>query len=443
VSADVKLLICNISRSVQGGVENIVADLCRNLPAYGIDPVVGLAKGLRHNRPERYRAAFPDLPTVEIDGTGGTRQARIEGLVRTIRSVRPDIALIARVYDAYEAISRFKARDARLRLAVTIQAYEPHYIYDARLFREHIDLCVTSGELVRSAVCDWAGLPADRVVSIPGGVRPPLRPVGERHMGEPVRLGYVGRLDPDQKRALDLIPFTRSLERLGVPFTLAIVGGGPAESALREALGGQVAHGSVEFWGWRSPETLYEEVYPNLHIFVHFAHTEGVTIAPREAMAHGAVPVVSDFVGRAQEGQFIDDVNALIFPVGDVDAAARRVARIVKEADLYERLSRAAASSQQDKYSYHGAIEAWAQAFRKCLERPQARGAPVRPAYAPDGRLARWGVDPWLAQRLRNLVGARHMHADGSGEWPTGSGTMTADAAAEIMAPVSERLSAA
>ena len=47
-----RLLICNISRSLQGGVENIVADLVRKLPSRGIDPVVGLTKGARYNDPE-------------------------------------------------------------------------------------------------------------------------------------------------------------------------------------------------------------------------------------------------------------------------------------------------------------------------------------------------------------------------------------------------------
>ncbi len=428
-----KLLICNTSRSTRGGVENIVADLCRNLPARGIETVLGLAKGLRHNLPEPYRAAFPDLPTVDIDGIGGTRQARIEGLSNTVQRVNPDIVLIARVFDAYEAVSRLKLRNPRLRLAVTIQAYEPHYIFDARLYREHVDLCVTSGETVRKAVCDWAGIAEDRVVNIPGGVRPPSPALHDKRVSDPVRIGYVGRLDPDQKRVLDLVPFVRALERTGMRFTLTIVGGGPAEGALRDALAKQVESGVARFVGWSTAENLYSDIYPRLDVFVHFAHTEGITIAPREAMAHGVVPVVSDFLGRADERQFVAERNALVFPVGDVEAAVGQVFRLVAEPDLYRRLSKEAKRSQQGKYSYQGAIGAWAHALYECLAKPAVTGVAVAPAYVPDGRLSRWGFSPWLAQRIRNLAGARHVHVDGGGEWPTGSGTMTPEAEREIM----------
>ena len=103
-----RLLICTTSRSIYGGVENIIADLCNNLPKHGIYPILGLVKGSRFNDPDRYRAAFPNLSTVDIDGTKGTRQARIEGLLKTIKHVRPDIVLIARVFDAYHAVSIIK-----------------------------------------------------------------------------------------------------------------------------------------------------------------------------------------------------------------------------------------------------------------------------------------------------------------------------------------------
>ncbi len=429
----IKLLICNTSRSIQGGVENIVADLSRNLSVHGIETVVGLTKGIHHNLPERYRQTFPDLPSVVIDGTRGTRQARTEGLFKAIRQVRPDIVLITRVFDAYEVVSRLKIHNPRLRLAVTIQAFEPHYIYDAWLFRDHIDLCVTSGEMLRKVVCNWAGLAQDRVVNIPGGVWPPRCSIDDRQVSDPVRLGYVGRFDPNQKRALDLIPFVRALEKTRLRFTLMIVGSGPAEGVLRSAFATHVVSGVVHFIEWSTRDTLYRDVYPNLDIFLHFAHTEGVTIAPREAMAHGVVPVVSDFVGRGEEGQFISGRNALIFPVGDVEAAVQQVVKLIKAPELYRSLSSEARSSQQGKYSYHGAVEAWAQAIHECIAKPQATGVVVKPAYTPDGRLARWGIPAWLAQRMRNVVGKRHEHADGGGEWPTGSGTMTSCAEKEII----------
>jgi len=433
----VKLMICNISRSLQGGVENIVADLVRKLPSRGIDPVVGLVKGARFNDPEPYRRAFPDLPVEVIDEHGkGTRQARIEALEASILRVRPDVVLIARVYDAYAAITRIKHRHGWPRLAVTIQAYEPHYLYDARLYRDHIDLCVTSGELVRQGAIQWSGLPAERVVSIPGGVAAPKVDRIPRSEGAPIRIGYVGRLDPDQKRALDFIGFVQRLNARGLPYTLDLVGSGPAEEAIRNALTGDIEAGRVRMHGWVPVEELYRSIYPRLDLFAHFAHTEGVTIAPREAMAHGVVPVISRFVGLAAEGQFLDGENALTFPVGDLDAAVACVARLMEEPATFERLSAAAMCSQGGKYSEEGAIDAWADAFKQSLERPAAGGPLPKIHYPDDGRLARLGLSPWLAQRARDLLGKRCVHTSGANEWPTGSALIDADAAREIMSIV-------
>jgi hypothetical protein len=142
--------------------------------------------------------------------------------------------------------------------------------------------------------------------------------------------------------------------------------------------------------------------------------------------------VISRFTGLKTEGQFLDGINALTFPVGNTTAAVDQVIRLWREPGLLARLSAAAMVSQRGKYDYEGAIDAWAEAFRACLERPPATGP--MPKLPPDGRLTRLNIHPWLAQRLRDLAGARFDHADGSGEWPTGSGLMTPAAARGIMA---------
>jgi glycosyltransferase involved in cell wall biosynthesis len=427
-----KLLICSPSLAIYGGVESIVADLCRHLPAFGWGVVLGLGKGGRFNDVERYREVYPDLPMVEIEGARGTRQGRLEGLLKAIRAVNPDVVLIARVFDAYQVVSALKRKRGVPRLAVTIQAYEPQYLFDARLYQRHIDLCVTSGEMLRRASVEWAGLPEERVVSVPGGVRAPEAPVSPRESGDVLRLGYVGRLDPGQKRIGDLVALLEIFERWSLRYRMEIVGTGPAEAELQAQLARLVEAGRVSFHGWLAGRILYQKIYPELDCLVHFAHTEGVTIAPREAMAHGVVPVVSRFIGLAVEGQFVHELNALTFPVGNVEAAAACVRRLVEEPGLLGRLSENAMQSQRGRYSSEGATRAWAEAFDRCLGQPVRTGDLPPVPFQPDGRLTRAGIPPWLAQRLRDLLGRRHDHTDPGSEWPTGSGLMTREAADSI-----------
>lgn len=427
-----RVLICSPCHAVYGGVETIVADLCRYMPAFGWEIVLGLGKGAHFNDVARYRVAYPDVPIVEIDGVRGTRQARREGLVQTVQEVRPDIVLIARLFDAYHVVSVLKRSRGGPRLAVTIRGYEPQYFFDAQLYREHIDLCVADGRMIRRAAVEWTGLPEERVDNIPGGVRPPEVDVSARNFGDVLRLGYVGRLDAGDKRIGDLVGLVEILEVWRFPYRLDIVGTGPAATDLRARLAPLVEVGRVSFHGWLDHEALYRKIFPVLDCLVHFSPSEGVTIAPREAMAHGVVPVISRFIGLAVERQFVEETNALTFPVGDVRAAAACIRRLLAEPGLLRRLSENAMRSQRGRYTFEGATRAWAEAFDRCLGQPVRTGDLPPVPFPADGRLTRSEVPPWLAQRVRNLLGRRHDHSDPGSEWPTGSGLITPEATDSI-----------
>jgi len=412
ILAPVRLFIATPSHSLQGGVERIMESLAAHLPARGIEVVLGLGKGARFNDPARFREAFPAIPAVDIDGSSGTAFGRRRALRRAIERADPDVVLVARMFDAYPVASALKRDGHRLRLAVTVQAYEADYFADLARWADFVDLVVTSGELVADAARRFTGVPAERIVSIPGGVAPARR--ARRPNDGPLRLGYVGRLEQTQKRVLDLPLLVAELERRGIPFTLDVAGDGSLAAELQARLP------EARFHGWRSTDELYDRVYPELDVFVHFAEWEGITIAPREAMAHGAVPVVSRFTGLAAERQFLDGVNALTFPVGDLGAAADAIERLHRDRALLARLSGTAKSSQDGIRSEEGAADAWAAAFRDAVTREPRLGK-VFPALPRDpGLLTSLGVPDAVAEVLRRV--RKRPHGDPGSEWPHWSG---------------------
>ncbi|HYV03826.1 MAG TPA: glycosyltransferase family 4 protein [Blastocatellia bacterium] len=428
-----RLLICSPSHALRGGVESIINDLCREIGGRGWEPLLGLGKGSRFNDVAAYRSAYADLPIVEIDGTKGTRQGRLEALESVIKRVQPDVVMSARIFDAYDVVTSLKQRQGSPRLAVTIRGFEPNYLFDARVYKDNIDLCVVDGKLLAAACVGWCGLNESRVVSIPGGIRPSKSAIEPRQSLPIMRIGYVGRLSQSDKRVLDLVPLVRSLDEQALGFHLRIVGEGPEELALREQLERFVLDARVTFHRWKTHEQLYGDVYPNLDCIVNFSPAEGVTISGREAMAHGVVPVMSRFVGMQSEGFYVHELNALTFPVGDITTATMNIIRLKNEPGLLNRLSKRAAASQTGRYTYEGAIEAWAEAFDRCLEQPPALGPMPRLALPPDGRLARIGLSPRIAQMTRDFLGRRHVHDDPGSEWPTGSGLIDQQTADEIM----------
>ncbi|MFM6154525.1 MAG: glycosyltransferase family 4 protein, partial [Sphaerospermopsis kisseleviana] len=249
------------------------------------------------------------------------------------------------------------------KFAVGIRSFEPQYLLDLQMFRSIVDLCVTSGELLK--LCSQnCGMEADRVVSIGGGVHPPLdsRQKPEK-LKNTITLLYAGRLENSQKRIMDFVPFLEELSKRNIIFVLHIAGVGSQEECLKEKLSNYIEKDRVIFHGWLSREELYERLYPIADCFIHFAEWEGMTIAPREAMAHGVVPIISCFAGLRVEKQFIDGENCLTFPTGNIKSAADCVQKINENPVYFKKLSENAMLSQTGKYSYDGAINAWSEAF--------------------------------------------------------------------------------
>jgi glycosyltransferase involved in cell wall biosynthesis len=407
-----RLFIATPSYYLAGGVERIIEALARHLPSRGIEVVVGVAKGARFHDPARFRAAFPELRTIDVDGTSGTAYGRRRALRRAIVQADPDVVLNARVFDAYPVCAELKLAGHRLRLATTLQAYETDFFVDLARYAAFVDCAITSGELIARAVRRFTSV--QHVLSVPGGVAPPRR-VRVPDAG-PLRIGYVGRLEQVQKRILDLPLLAAELERRGVPFTIRVAGGGSLADELRARLP------RMQFDGWVSVEELYGRVYPELDVFVHFAEWEGLTIAPREAMVHGVVPVVSRFTGAED---FVEGVNALTFPVGDVAAAADAIERLHRDRALLERLSAAARTSQDGIRSEEGAVDAWASMLSATLQRPAAIGSALPAAAADDGLLTRLGVPASVAELVRRV--RRREHGDPGSEWPHWSGLHDAE----------------
>lgn len=401
-----RLFIATPSHYLHGGAERILEALARRLPPRGIDVTFGLAKGARFHDPDRFRRAFPEMRAVDVDGTSGTAYGRRRALRRAILAAAPDVVLNVRMFDAYPVCAALKLEGHRLRLATTVQAFETEYLVDLARYGGFVDGVMTSGEWIARAVRQFTTV--QHVVSIPGGIAPPRR-LRAPHDG-PLRLGYVGRLEQVQKRILDLPLLAEELQRRGVPFTLRAAGSGNETEELRRRTP------SLRYDGWLSLEELYERVYPELDVFVHFAEWEGLTIAPREAMAHGVVPVVSRFAGAED---FLDGVNALTFPIGDVGAAADAIERLHRDRALLERLSLAARGSQIGVRSEEGAIDAWETLLRGTMQAPSRIGT-LPEAPRDSGLLTRLRVPAPLAEVVRRI--RRREHGEPGNEWPHWSG---------------------
>jgi glycosyltransferase involved in cell wall biosynthesis len=120
-----------------------------------------------------------------------------------------------------------------------------------------------------------------------------------------------------RKRTADLIAAVSRILPARPDLRVAIVGEGPLEGELRRLAAELGAAEAVEFCGFRDD---VDAVYRATRIFVLTSAYEGLSVAMLEAMASGAVPVVTD-VGEL--GRFVrDGESGRVVPAGDVEALA-------------------------------------------------------------------------------------------------------------------------
>ncbi len=191
--------------------------------------------------------------------------------------------------------------------------------------------------------------PRARLAHIPNAVTPgeaDLR--AERYSASrPLRIVYLGRLAAD-KGIFETIEAVRILRDRGVVVTFTIAGSGPASGEItrvieahrlgdRTRLRGAV-FGSAKEQFWREAEVL---AFPTFR--------EGLPYALLEAMAGGAVPVVSPVGAIPDVVQ--DGVHGLFVPARTPQAVANALERLASDRPLLHRLALAARARVVDNYS--------------------------------------------------------------------------------------------
>ncbi|HEV7427628.1 MAG TPA: glycosyltransferase [Thermoanaerobaculia bacterium] len=404
-----RVLFCSQAAHTGGGVEAWLEALSSALDRRGFDVVTALASGRFHD-PERYMTRHHVIHPTVVDGSQGFQETRIANLVRLFERVRPDVIIPVHLHDALVAAAYWKTRGGQPRIAVCIHGQDAGRVAQVRELAPFIDLAVSVSRRVTSELQPIFG-DDNRVRHIPTGVPAPLNLPTTRDRLQ--RLGYVGRLDHTEKRVLDLVPLMRALQGSGV--TLHIAGSGPEELRLRE----ETADLPVEFHGHRSRTELYESVYPLLDALIVFSGTEAGPIVAWEAMTHAAVPVVSDFVGRAEEGVIRDGETGVVFPVGDMTTAASKILPLTRSGALSS-LSLRARTELPAAYHLPAFEQAWCDALEACVAMPSRAGsAHDLPPLVSNGRLSSLGLSVETMARIRRLTRGRFVHQDPGSEWPS------------------------
>jgi glycosyltransferase involved in cell wall biosynthesis len=158
---------------------------------------------------------------------------------------------------------------------------------------------------------------------------------------------------------------------------LDLVGDGPLEAEIR-ALVAELKLTGVNFTGVASRAEI-GKYYDAADIFINASRLDNMPLSVMEAFAAGT-PVVSTSP-ECMPYLVEHEKTGLLSPVGDADALAANVARLLREPELAARLARNA-HEEASKYDWNRVRQQWIDVYRRLLSRagdkPEAALAEVR-----------------------------------------------------------------
>ncbi len=189
----------------------------------------------------------------------------------------------------------------------------------------------------------------------------------ESRASGPLRLLYTGRLVEHQKRVSRLMELAGRLRDLDCEFTLDIVGDGPSEASLREAISERGLGEIARLRGRLTPEEVQVEL-DRADGLVLVSDFEGTSIAMLEAMGRGVVPCVSRV--ESGVGEWVEDgVNGVTAPVGDVDGLARAIARLASDRERLHAMRCASWRTARERASVGVMFERYERVLDRAMRR--------------------------------------------------------------------------
>lgn len=209
-------------------------------------------------------------------------------------------------------------------------------------------------EATRALLARLDATAASEAVLVPGAVRP-LPVVSRPPKGPPLEILTVGRLHPckGQLRVIQALGKLPPDLRNAIRYRCV---GRPARPAYAESLRQESQRlgvdlelsGPVDAWG-------LAEAYARSDLFVlaseaHGASIEGLGLVLLEAAAQG-LPIAATRTGGIPEA-VADHHNALLVPPGDTAALAEALERLLRDADLRQRLGAAGPAWVEQHFSW-------------------------------------------------------------------------------------------
>lgn len=203
-------------------------------------------------------------------------------------------------------------------------------------YREYTDAYVGVSEDIKRDLVE-RGVPADRVFSITCPV--PCDKVLSRgytvDVSQPIKIGYAGRVVVLQKRMDLLLKVIEILENRDVNFCMEIAGDGPYREEMQRIVIEEGWDKHVHFLGALDRKDI-PAFWKRQDICVNIADAEGRCISKLEAMAGGAVPIMTRTAGNPED--IMEGGNGYMVEIGDYGDMAEKINFLARYREMLPKL---------------------------------------------------------------------------------------------------------
>ncbi len=223
---------------------------------------------------------------------------------------------------------------------IAVQHSDDKTYYEAYgLWQESIDRCLVISSRIEDKLAAY-GMDRNKMIRIGWHVScdKALSRSWSRERS-PIQIGYAGRVTVTLKRVDLLLDIALVLREKGIQFCLNIAGTGNYAETLVRLVQENGLCNYVNLIGYIDRDKILD-FWMKQDIMISCSEREGHSISQSEAMAVGAVPVITDVSGARDD--VTDGYNGFVVPVGDLDALVDRICFLYHNRDGLEQMGKRA-----------------------------------------------------------------------------------------------------
>ena len=163
---------------------------------------------------------------------------------------------------------------------------------------------------------------------------------------------------------MDFVDVVNRLAAHSNRFEFSFIGDGDEMDDFRRRMQPHINSGMVKILGRAQPSQI-PGLLRQAHVFALTSEFEGLPLSLLESLSAGLVPLVTEIKSGITE-ILTHEENAMLSPVGDIDTMVANLMKLANDAEMFERLSKAARQTLFDKKLVAGDM---ANQYAEILER--------------------------------------------------------------------------